>query len=57
MGRDDATLFLAGMGTSAIVGYGAIAYFLKYLSGHSLAAFAWYRLVIAALVLAWWLAS
>ena len=57
MGRDAATIFLAGMGTSAIVGYAAIKYFLKYLTSHSLAAFAWYRLVVAALVLGWWLAS
>ena len=57
LGRDDATMFLVGMSTSAIVGYAAIKYFLKYLSGHSLAAFAWYRLVVAALVLGWWLAG
>jgi undecaprenyl-diphosphatase len=57
MGRGDALIFLVGMGTSAIVGYAAIKYFLKYLTKHSLAAFAWYRLVVAALVLGWWLAG
>ena len=56
MGRDDAGIFLVGMGTSAVVGYAAIKYFLEYLTSHSLAAFAWYRLVVAALVLGWWLA-
>jgi undecaprenyl-diphosphatase len=57
MGPGDATMFLVGMGTSAIVGYAAIKYFLRYLTGHSLAAFAWYRLVVASLVLGWWLAG
>lgn len=57
MGGRDALIFLVGMGTSAIVGYAAIKYLLKYLINHSLAAFAWYRLVIAALVVGWWLAS
>ena len=57
MSRGDALIFLVGMGTSAIVGYVAITYLLKYLINHSLAAFAWYRLVIAALVLGWWLAN
>jgi len=57
MGPGDATMFLVGMGTSAIVGYAAIKYFLRYLTGHSLAAFAWYRLGVASLVLAWWLAG
>jgi undecaprenyl-diphosphatase len=57
IGRDDATMFLVGMSTSALVGYAAIKYFLKYLAGHSLAVFAWYRLVLAALVLGWWLSN
>ncbi len=57
IGRDEAMMFLVGMVTSALVGYAAIKYFLKYLTSHSLAAFAWYRLVIAALILGWWLAS
>ena len=56
MGAGEAAIFLVGMATSAIVGYAAIKYFLRYLIDHSLAAFAWYRLVIAALVLGWWLA-
>lgn len=57
MAPGDATIFLLGMGTSAVVGYAAIKYFLRYLTSHSLAAFAWYRLVIAAIVVGWWLAN
>jgi undecaprenyl-diphosphatase len=55
MGRDDAGIFFVGMITSAVVGYAAIKYFLKYLTSHSLTAFAWYRLAVASLVLGWWL--
>jgi undecaprenyl-diphosphatase len=49
----DAGLFLAGMGVSAVVGYGAIDGLLRYLNRHGLAAFAWYRLVLAAIVIGW----
>jgi undecaprenyl-diphosphatase len=48
-------LFLVGIATSAVVGYLAVRFFIGYLSGHSLAAFAWYRLALAAAVVAWWL--
>jgi undecaprenyl-diphosphatase len=53
MARETAVLFLIGMGVSAIVGYVTIKYFLRFLASHSLAVFAWYRLALAALVLAW----
>jgi undecaprenyl-diphosphatase len=49
-------IFLAGMVTSAIVGYLAVRFFIRYVANHSLAAFAWYRLALAATVVAWWLA-
>jgi len=45
-------VFLVGMGVSAAVGYLAIGSLLRYLGRHSLAAFAWYRLAVAALVVA-----
>jgi len=53
----DAQVFGVGMATSAIVGYLGITVFLKYIANHSLSAFAWYRLVAAALVVAWWMAG
>lgn len=46
-------LFLVGMGTSAVVGYLAVAFFIRYLGTHSLRVFAWYRLALAAIVVAW----
>ena len=52
----DAQLFLVGMVTSALVGYFTVKYFIRYLAGHSLAAFAWYRLLLAASVAVWLLA-
>jgi undecaprenyl-diphosphatase len=50
----DTQLFLAGMVSSAVVGYLAVRFFIRYVGRHSLAAFAWYRLALAAAVLAWW---
>ena len=41
------------MVTSAVVGYLAVRFFIRYVSDHSLAAFAWYRLALAAAVLVW----
>ncbi len=41
------------MVTSALVGYFTVKYFIRYLAGHSLAAFAWYRLLLAAAVVVW----
>jgi undecaprenyl-diphosphatase len=48
-------LFVAGILSSAVVGYLAVAFFIRYIAGHSLAAFAWYRLALAATVVIWWL--
>ena len=49
----EAVLFAVGMITSAWVGYFTVKYFLRYLTGHSLAVFGWYRLLLAASVVAW----
>jgi undecaprenyl-diphosphatase len=49
------TLFLIGVITSAVVGYAAVRYLIRYLSSHSLAVFAWYRLVLAGAVTVWFL--
>jgi undecaprenyl-diphosphatase len=48
-----ATLFVIGIVTSAIVGYLAVKYFVRYLTNHSLNLFAWYRLALAASVVVW----
>jgi undecaprenyl-diphosphatase len=50
---DTASLFLIGFVTSAIVGYAAVKYFIRYLGNHSLAVFAWYRLALAVAVAIW----
>ena len=41
------------MAVSAVVGYLTIRFFLKYLVGHSLDAFAYYRLGLAAITIVW----
>ena len=50
------TLLLVGLAVSAIVGYVTVKYFVRYLSGHSLAVFAYYRFLLAAVTFAWLLA-
>ena len=50
---DTASLFLIGMVSSAIVGYAAVAFFIRYLAKHPLDVFAWYRLALAATVVIW----
>ncbi len=47
-------LFAAGILSSAVVGYFAVRFFIRYVGRHSLAVFAWYRLALAGAVLAWW---
>ena len=42
-----------GVVTSAIVGYFAVAYFIKFVSSRRLDVFAWYRLALAAVLLIW----
>jgi len=49
----EAHLFAIGVVASAIVGYLSIAYFIRYLARHSLAAFAWYRLALAGAAVVW----
>jgi undecaprenyl-diphosphatase len=49
----DAALFMIGMVVSAVVGFLTIKFFLKYLAGHSLNVFAYYRLALAAATVVW----
>jgi undecaprenyl-diphosphatase len=53
LGGDLATLFAIGIVSSAIVGYFAVRFFIRYLGNHSLAVFAWYRLALAAAAAIW----
>jgi undecaprenyl-diphosphatase len=53
LGPGEAGLFAVGMASSAVVGYLTIKYFLRYLTAHRLDVFAYYRLALAAAVLAW----
>ncbi|HEX6212836.1 MAG TPA: undecaprenyl-diphosphatase UppP [Methylomirabilota bacterium] len=46
-------VFLVGMVSSGVVGYATVKYFIRFLAGHTLDAFAVYRLVLAAVTLAW----
>jgi undecaprenyl-diphosphatase len=50
-------IFLVGMAVSAVVGYATVKYFLKYLVNHTLAVFAWYRIALAAITIAWLIAG
>jgi undecaprenyl-diphosphatase len=50
---DMAALFAIGVVTSAIVGYLAVKYFIRYLANHTLDVFAWYRLALAAAAVVW----
>jgi undecaprenyl-diphosphatase len=52
-GGDTAVLFAIGVVTSAIVGYAAVKYFIRYLANHTLDPFAWYRLALAAAAFVW----
>lgn len=45
------SVLLVGFGVSGVVGYLAVAGLLRYLAGHSLALFAYYRLAVAAALL------
>jgi undecaprenyl-diphosphatase len=46
-------LFLIGIAVSAAVGYLTIKYFLRFLAGHRLDVFAYYRLLLAAATAVW----
>jgi undecaprenyl-diphosphatase len=52
----EGSVFVAGIVSSAVVGYFAVRFFVRYVGRHSLAAFAWYRLALAAAVAVWWFA-
>ncbi len=53
MTEEMAILFGVGTATSAVVGYLTVKYFIRFLSGHSLDGFAYYRLVLAAVTVVW----
>ena len=46
-------LMAVGLVTSAVVGYLTVKYFLRFLGAHRLDVFAWYRLALAAVTIAW----
>lgn len=46
-------LMAVGLVVSAVVGYVTVKYFLRYLAGHSLVGFAYYRFALAAVTFAW----
>ena len=50
MGAYDTLLFVVGFVSSAVIGYLAIRFFLRFVVNHSLRAFAYYRFGVAALV-------
>jgi undecaprenyl-diphosphatase len=53
MSSDQVLLFAVGMLTSAAVGYVTIKFLLRFLTGHRLDVFAYYRLALAAVTVAW----
>jgi undecaprenyl-diphosphatase len=53
MDADMASLFVIGIVSSAIVGYAAVGFCIRYFANHSLDLFAWYRLALAGAVLVW----
>ena len=50
---DVIVMFVVGTLVSAVVGYITIKYFLRFLAGHKLDVFAWYRLALAAVTVVW----
>jgi undecaprenyl-diphosphatase len=52
-GVDDAAIFAVGALTSAVTGYLTVKFFLRFLVGHRLDVFAWYRVLLAAVTFAW----
>ena len=52
----DGQLFVVGTAVSAAVGYLTIRFFLRYLAGHSLNVFAYYRIALAAITIVWLMA-
>jgi len=52
-GEIDLLLLSLGFISAAASGYLAVKYFLKFVSQHSLSAFAWYRMILAAILALW----
>jgi len=50
---DAAVLFAVGLVVSGVVGYLTIRFFLRYLAGHRLDVFAYYRFALAAITFVW----
>jgi undecaprenyl-diphosphatase len=50
MSRSEVLVFAAGFISSAVVGYLAIRFFLRFVVHHSLRAFAYYRFGLAAVI-------
>ena len=46
-------ILAVGVASSAIVGYLAVRYFIRYVANHSLHLFAWYRLALAVVAVGW----
>lgn len=53
MTADMVLMFGVGTVSSAVVGYLTVKFFIRFLSGHTLGGFAYYRLALAAVTLAW----
>jgi len=53
LSSDDLVLFVIGMGTSAVVGYAVVKFFLRFLSDHRLDVFGWYRVALALVTFVW----
>jgi undecaprenyl-diphosphatase len=47
------TLFVIGVVSSAMIGYVAVRFCIRYFATHSLDVFAWYRLALASAVVVW----
>ncbi len=50
---DIVTLFVIGVVSSAMIGYVAVRFCIRYFATHSLDVFAWYRLALASAVVIW----
>ncbi len=56
-GSVDLGVLFIGFSSALIFGYLAVKYLLKYLGGHSLSVFAWYRVILGAILLLWFFAK
>jgi undecaprenyl-diphosphatase len=53
LSREDLALFAIGMLTSAVVGYAVVRFFLRFLAGHRLDVFGWYRIALSLVTFVW----